>query len=207
MIQLETTVDLSAWNLVQEDILNLLMTGGRAELNDAAATEAAELVRKHIGEYARTAHHTADTITGGPATRTGHLEWPNTDVQKGEVSDSQGTVEITSPGFRRALGPLRIVPKEKPKLTVAVNEMSYGKTYKELKADGVKMFRPKGRDFLATTKKTADGMALVVLFILKDEVVLKHRPEMLPGKKDFEDSAATAVRTLIEAKFARRGAA
>ena len=207
MIRIDATVDLSAWNLLAEDVQGLLSPAGRKELHDATSTEAAELVRRHIAEYARTAHTTADTITGGPAKRTGHLEWPNTDVQKGEVTSEEGSVEITSPGFRRALGPLRIVPDKKPKLTVAVHEMSYGTTYGELIASGVKIFRPKGRDFLATTKKTADGIALIVLFLLKDEVTLKHQPDLLPKKNEFEDSAAEAVRTLVEAKFSRRGAA
>jgi hypothetical protein len=207
MIQIDATVDLSKWISTDQEIQNMLSPAGRKELNDAAATEVAELVRKHIAEYARTAHHTADTIAGGPAKRTGHLEWPNTDVQKGDVTSEEGAVEITSPGFRRVLGPLRIVPKTKSKLTVAVHEMSYGTTYGELIASGVKIFRPKGRDFLATTQKTADGAALMVLFLLKDEVTLKHQPDLLPKRNEFEDSAAEAVRTLVQAKFARRGAA
>lgn len=207
MIRMDATIDLSAWISADAQIQSLLTPAGRKELNDAASTEVAELVRKHLAEYARTAHTTADTITGGPAKRTGHLEWPNTDVQKGDATAEEGSVEITSPGFRRALGPLRIVPKTKPKLTVAVNAMSYGTTYGELIADGVKIFRPKGHDFLATTKKTADGIALVVLFLLKDEVTLKHQPDLLPKQNEFEDSAAEAVRTLVRAKFDRRGAA
>ena len=206
MIALETTVDLGQYGVTAAALRNLFSPAGRREINDSAATEVAELVRKHIADYARTAHTTADTIEGGPATRTGHLEWPNTDVVKGDVTAEEATVEIASPGFRRALGPLRIVQKTKPKLTVPVHAMAYGRTVADLVADGVRVFRPRGRDFLATTKKTADGAALIVLYALKDEVTLRHQPDLLPKDQAFKDSARDGVLNLLRAKLARRSA-
>lgn len=208
MIALNTTVDYSQYGPKAAQILSLLRPKVKKELHDGAATEVAELLRTHISEYATTHHATADDIKGGPAERTGHLEKAADSVAKGSVTADSAEVTISSPGFRRALGPLTILPKNKPALTVAIRANSYGKTVSDMVAAGVKIFKIKkkdtGKEYLATI---SHGGELLVLYALKQQVTLKHAPEMLPEDDEFKTAARAGVVTVLERLFANRGTA
>jgi hypothetical protein len=207
MISIQATVDLSQYAPRSAAILSLLDPEAKKEMHDFAATAVVELLRSHIRAYAATHHDTANQITGGPAQRTGHLDKAAEGVEKGGITADGAEVNIRSPGFRRALGPLPIRAKNKPNLTIPVHAISYGKTVADVVAEGFCVFRPKGKDFIATSKKTADGAALIVLFALKDEVVLKHAPEMLPERQQFAEAARDGVLGVVMMRLQKRGAA
>lgn len=208
MIALQTTVDFSKYGPRAAQILSLLGPAAKKDLHDGAATEVAELLRTHIAKYATTHHKTADDIAGGPAERTGHLEEAAASVAKGSVTADSAEVTISSPGFRRALGPLTILPKNKPALTVAIHADSYGKTYSECVAEGMKIFRIErkidGKKFLA---RLDESKKLIVLYALKQQVTLKHAPDMLPTGDEFKAAARAGVLGVVEYRLGNRGAA
>ena len=208
MIALQTTVDFSHYGPRAAQILSLPGPAAKKDLHDGAATKVAELLRTHVAKYATTHHKTADDVEGGPAERTGHLEEAAASVAKGSVTADSAEVTISSPGFRRALGPLTILPKNKPALTVAIRANSYGKPVSDLVAAGVKIFRIKkkttGKEYLATISY---GGTLLVLYALKQQVTLKHAPEMLPEADEFKSAARAGVVGVVEMRLARRGAA
>ena len=208
MIALNTTVDLSKYLPKAEQVRALLGPAIRKDLNEGGAKFIAALLRAHIGKYAVDHHGTADKIRGGPATRTGHLEDAAASVALGSITSESGEVTISSPGFRRALGPVTIVPKDKPALTVAIHADAYGKTYSDCVAEGMKIFRvhskKTGGDYLA---KRGDDKALVVLYALKQEVTLKHAPELLPEADEFKKAARDGVVDVVETRLSMRGQA
>ncbi len=205
MIRLDCQVDNRASSLLQA-LVQRLGPAGRQELNTAATHEVAVLVRDHILEAAKTRHTTADTIKHGPATRTEHLTKAAESVAE-EASASEGAVTISSPGFRRALGPLTILPRQRQHLTIPTDALSYGKTVAEVVRDGVKIFRPKGRNFLATVDKNLDGGTLRVLFNLVTAATLKHDPDLLPIKTDMESAGRKGVLNVIQEILRKQGAA
>lgn len=208
MIALQATVDYSQYGPKAAQILSLLGPAAKKDLHDGAATEVAELLRTHISEYAATHHATADDIKGGPAERTGHLEKAADSVAKGSVTADSAEVTISSPGFRRALGPLTILPKNKPALTVAIRANSYGKTVSDMVSAGVKIFKIKkkdtGKEYLATISY---GGELLVLYALRQQVTLKHEPELLPEPDEFKAAARAGVLGVLEMRLGKRGAA
>lgn len=208
MIALQATVDYSQYGPKAAQILSLLGPEVKKEMHDGAADEVAELLRTHVSKYATTHHATADDIKGGPAERTGHIEEAAASVAKGSITADSAEVTISSPGFRRALGPLTILPKNKPALTVAIRANSYGKTVSDMVAAGVKIFKIKkkatGKEYLATISY---GGELLVLYALKQQVTLKHAPEMLPENDEFKAAARAGVVGVLEMLLAKRGAA
>ena len=205
MIALQTTVDVSKYGPRAAQILSLLGPAAKKELHDGAATEVVELLRSHVRKYAATHHDTANNIKGGPAEPTGHLEKAADSVAKGSITAESGEVTISSPGFRRALGPLTILPKNKPALTVAIRANSYGKTVSDMVAAGVKIFRIKkkatGKEYLATISY---GGELLVLYALKQSVTLKHAPDMLPTGDEFKAAARAGVLGVVEYRLGKR---
>jgi hypothetical protein len=205
MISLNATITGDASPLLAT-LMQRLGPAGRKEFHEGAATEVGILLRAHVMDYAKTHHKTADNIRGGPARRTEHLTKAAESVVA-DASADEGTVSITSPGFRRALGPLPIAPKTKQHLTIPVHAFAYGKTVGEMVRDGTKIFRPRGRDFLATTIKEGDENKLLVLFALKTSVVLKHEPEMLPPGNTMADAAKDGVIKVLAEVIRKRSAA
>lgn len=204
MISLDCTVENRSSTLLQT-LVQRLGPAGRQSLNEAATHEIAVLVRTHILAAARTRHRTADSIRGGPATRTGHLTKAAESVAE-EVSSTEGMVTISSPGFRRALGPVTILPKRRAHLTIPTDAVAYGKTVAEVVREGIKVFRPKGKNFLATSEKELGGWTLRVLFNLVTSATLKHEPELLPAKTEMEAEGKKGVLSVIRS-IVERGAA
>lgn len=215
MIIIDATIDDRAWKATASELLRLAGPLMRRDMNEAAAIGIQELLQEHISDYAQNHHRSADTIgqdkryhSSGTAKRTGHLEKAAAEgVQMGDISADGAEVHIKSPGFRRALGPVTIVPKTKPALTVAVDAISYGNTYADLIASGLIIFRPKGRDFLATTIQEGGKAKMIILYILKQQVTLSHEPELLPAESDIRDTAHDEVKALILHKLEKLVAA
>ena len=152
---MEVSVDINTPQL--DAIAQRLDPGARAELNREIAAEVSETVRDHLRAYALVHHATADRLH---ARRTGNLE----DARVTATSPAGGaTVTVAAPGIRRALGPLTIVPRSKAALTIPVTALAYGRTVAYLRAHGVDIFRPKGKNYLATTEGSGKDAKLVPL--------------------------------------------
>lgn len=124
---------------------------------------------------------------------TGNLE----DAKVEAFSDSDGaTVTVAALGIRRALGPLEIRPKNKQALTIPVAAISYGRSVAYLKAHGIDVFRPKGKDYLAY-KENPKSQFSTVIYILARRATLKHEPDLLPRKEELAANALEAARDYI----------
>lgn len=165
---------------------------GREELNRAGADSLGELIRAHLQEYAATAHKTADNIPGGPATYSGHLTKAEESITS-DATAAQGTVSIQSPGFRRAFGPLPIHIRQRQWLTIPAHADAYNQTVDSLRRAGKTIFRPGGREFLATSEKINGKWELKVLFWLRKQTTLKHEPKLLPTENEMGTAAANGV--------------
>ena len=167
-----------------------LEPSARAELHSEIAAEISETVRGHLRRYALDHHKTASKLGARP---TGNLE--NAKVTASSGSDG-ATVTVAAPGIRRALGPLTIKPKYKQALTIPVAALAYGRTVAYLKAQGVNVFRPKGKNYLAY-KENPKSKFSTVLYILAKRATLRHEPGLLPRRETLAANAAEAARDYI----------
>lgn len=192
MIQIQTSMDNKAAPYLAR-LVQRLGDRGRAALHESAAHHLSVKVRGHIMAASETRHKTADQIRNGPAKRTGHLAKAAESVAE-SFDSTAGTVSISSPGFRRAFGPLTIVPRIRRSLTIPVDALAYGSTVANLRSDGHTIFKPKGKDYLATT--TPDGK-LRVLYLLRRAVTLKHDPGLLPTADEQATAAKEGMAALV----------
>lgn len=190
MISVQATVTGDAAKVLQT-LSRELGPAGRAKLNEAATHPVAVQIRGHVLAASQTRHSTADNIRRGPAQRTGHLLKAAESVSE-VVTAEAGEVTVSSPGFRRALGPLHIRVREKQFLTIPVDALSYGETVKTLRARGISVFRRKS--YLATKH---DGQ-FRVLFLLRYEVTLKHDPGLMPKPEEMADEAKAGLLDLVK---------
>ena len=173
-----------------DGIIERLDPGARAELHREIAAEISETVRDHLRSYALSHHERATELGSRP---TGNLE----DAKVEAFSDSDGaTVTVAALGIRRALGPLEIRPKNKQALTIPVAAISYGRSVAYLKAHGIDVFRPKGKDYLAY-KENPKSQFSTVIYILARRATLKHEPDLLPRKEELAANALEAARDYI----------
>ena len=191
MISFQTTITGDVAKM-RQTLSRELGPAGKAKLNEAATHPVAVLIRGHILHAAQTRHSTADEIRGGPAPRTGHLVKAADSVAETYDADG-GHVGISSPGFRRALAPLVIRIREKQNMTIPVHAKAHDKRVGQLKAEGVAIFRPKGKSFLAAN---IDGV-FRVLYLLRTEVRLPHDPGLLPEHERMGDAAKNGLKILI----------
>lgn len=173
-----------------DGIIKRLEPSARAELHREIAAEISETVRDHLRSYALSHHKTA---TGLGARPTGNLE----DAKVDATSNSGGaTITVAALGIRRALGPVEIMPRNKQALTIPVAAIAYGRSVAYLQALGIDVFRPKGKNYLAT--RDGDGN-VVPLYILAKQATLKHEPDLLPRKEELAGNALEAARDYIMA--------
>lgn len=173
-----------------DGIIERLDPGARAELHREIAAEISETVRDHLRSYALSHHKRATELGARP---TGNLE----DAKVEAFSDSDGaTVTVAALGIRRALGPLEIRPKNKQALTIPVAAIAYGRSVAYLKAHGIDVFRPKGKDYLAY-KENPKSQFSTVIYILARRATLKHEPDLLPRKEELAANALEAARDYI----------
>ena len=173
-----------------DGIAKRLEPGARAGLHHEIAAEISETVRDHLRAYALSHHKTA---TGLGARPTGNLE----DAKVEATSDSDGaTVTVAALGIRRALGPVEIRPRNKQALTIPVAAIAYGRSVAYLKAHGVDVFRPKGKNYLAYQENPKSQFSTVI-YILVKRATLKHEPDLLPTRGTLSANALAAARDYI----------
>jgi len=173
-----------------DGIAKRLEPGARAELHQEIAAEIQQTVQGHLRRYALSHHKTA---TGLGARPTGNLE----DAKVEATSDSNGaTVTVAALGIRRALGPVEIRPRNKQALTIPVAAIAYGRSVAYLKAHGVDVFRPKGKNYLAY-KENPKSQFSTVIYILAKRATLKHEPDLLPTRETLSANALAAARDYI----------
>lgn len=162
----------------------------RAELHREIAAEISETVRDHLRRYALSHHRTASRLGARP---TGNLEDARVDAR----SDSSGaTVSVAALGIRRALGPVEIRPRNKAALTIPVTAIAYGHTVADLRNNGIDVFRPKGKNYLAYRENPKSQFS-TVLYILAKRVTLKHEPDLLPSEAVLAGNALDAARNFV----------
>jgi hypothetical protein len=184
----DITVDISTPHL--DGVTERLGQSARAELHREIAAELQQTVQDHLRGYALSHHASASRLGARP---TGNLE--NAKVTASSGSDG-ATVTVAAPGIRRALGPLTIKPKYKQALTIPVAALAYGRTVAYLKAQGVNVFRPKGKNYLAY-KENPKSKFSTVLYILAKRATLRHEPGLLPRRETLAANAAEAARDYI----------
>ena len=173
-----------------DGVIERLEPGARAELHEEIAGRLQTIVDNHLASYAPSHHKTA---TGLGARPTGNLEKAKVTATSGEDG---ATVTVAAPGIRRALGPLEIRPRNKQALTIPVAAIAYGRSVAYLKAHGVDVFRPKGKDYLAY-KENPKSQFSTVIYILAKRATLKHEPNLLPREEELTANAAEAAREYI----------
>ena len=190
MISIKTTIQDDAGKKLQA-LSRELGPAGRAKLLEAATHPVAVRIRGHILEASQSRHTTADSIRRGPAKRTGHLEKAAESVVESVTSETGG-ITISSPGFRRAFGPLTIRHRNKRFLTIPVDAAAYDETVASLRSKGISIFRRK--DYLAAR---IDGV-FRVLYLLRYEVTLKHDPGLMPKPEELAAEAKKGLLDLIK---------
>ena len=185
----DISVDISTPQL--DGVIKRLGQDARAGLHADIAGRLQTVVDNYLAGYSISHHATASRLGARP---TGNLEKASVSA----TSDSDGaTVTVAALGIRRALGPLTITPKNKAALTIPVAAMAYGRTVDYLRKHGVEMFRPKGKNYLATTEGKGKDAKVVPLYILVKRATLKHEPELLPGSDELEKNAIEAARDYV----------
>ena len=173
-----------------DGIIKRLEPGARAGLHQRIAGHVHTIVDNHLASYAFTHHKTAAGLGAWP---TGNLE----DAKVEAFSDSDGaTVTVAAKGIRRALGSLEIRPRNKSTLTIPVAAIAYGRKVAYLKAHGIDVFRPKGKNYLAYKENPKSSFS-TVLYVLAKRATLKHEPDLLPREAVLVKSAAEAARNFV----------
>ena len=176
-------------------LIRALSPDARTDLNAVAADAVAEFVGAHVRAYAGSKHGTA-TAFGAPPTR--HYEDGANAISSSADADS-GTVRIPIPGISRAWGDVEIRPGAGKKyLTIPARSGApevYGKT--------VAILRGLGWSFASGRRGTPQEKLLFgrfegekeskVMFILKESVVQRQDPSLLPTKEEISDCAGRAV--------------
>lgn len=156
-----------------------LGNGGAASRNGADNVVA--LIRTHLAGLAGSRHATAKKLEASP---TGHIR---AQACRLERADARGaTISIGIPGIGRAFQDIEIVPRRASVLTIPVHRLSYGRTVYEVSRDRP-VFRPKGKNYLATTEK--DGQ-LTVLYRLRSRVRQPRDPSLLPTREEIASNYA-----------------
>ena len=176
-------------------LIRALSPEARTDLNAVAADAVAEFVGAHVRAYSGSKHGTA-TAFGAPPTR--HYEDGVNAISSSADADA-GTVRIPIPGISRAWGDVEIRPSAGKKyLTVPARSGApevYGKT--------VAILRGLGWSFASGRRGTPQEKLLFgrfegekeskVMFILKESVVQRQDPSLLPTKEEISDCAGRAV--------------
>jgi len=175
-----------------DGIIERLSPSSRVGVHAEIAAEISETVRDHLRAYALGHHWSARNLGARP---TGNLE----DARVRSSSDEDGaTVTVAAKGIRRALGPLEITPLHKRALTIPVAALAYGRSVAYLKSHGIDVFRPKGKNYLATTEGKGKDAKVVPLYILAKRATLEYEPELLPTRETLAANALEAARHYVK---------
>ena len=185
----DISVDISTPQL--DGVIKRLGQDARAGLHADIAGRLQTVVDNYLADYSISHHATAARLAARP---TGNLEGAKVTASS---DDDGATVTVAAKGIRRALGPLTIRPKARQSLTIPVAALAYGRTVADLKARGVALFRPKGKNYIATTEGKGKNAKVVPLYILAKRAVLKHEPALLPRGETLAANALAAARDYI----------
>lgn len=179
-------------------LIGSLGSAGRKELNDGAAAQLWADVRAHLKRYAATHHASAGRLGAMP---TGHLEKAAATMTKTSSADS-ATVQIASPGIRRALGPLMIRPVRARALTIPIHALAYGRRVAEL-ARSHRVYRMGKTDVLAAD---IEGVP-TPMYVLKAAVTVPQDRSLLPPDAALERSVRLGYLGVIRSIVAKAGLA
>ena len=164
---------------------------GRRACHHAMAYALLVLCRKHLARAAASRHKTAARLGAAP---TGHLEEAARTMLIQADAD-HGAVEVRSPGFARALGPLTVRARRAKALTIPLRAEAYGRRPRELeRLSGAALFRPKGTRVLATE----EAGRLTPMYALCASVTQRRDPTLLPDPKAIDDALARAALNALE---------
>lgn len=147
---------------------------------------------KWIEFLAQTRHATARRMG---ATPTGFVAGARNRVSV--RADSAGAhMTIAHPFFSSAEKDVLILPRKAGALTIPVHRIAYGKTARQVEAEGRPLFviRTARGSFLAT--KPGNGR-LLLLFALKKGVIQPRDPSRLPPRKKLERAAEDAAKVQV----------
>lgn len=162
---------------------DFLMVGGVA---------VTELIRNHVAQLAITRHDTAQRLGAIP---TQHYKAQA--VREPVIKGNEVSIGIYIKGISRAYGDKHITPVNKRALTIPISNLSYGKTYTELKARGWKIFHPKGTDILATIRKGEKEMT--PLYALKKHVRQPQDATLMPSDSEMLNAFDKGIRQALDA--------
>lgn len=182
-------------SVVPDALIQALSPSARTNLHAVAADAVAELVGTHIRSYAGSKHGTAQTFGASP---TRHYEDGAAAIST-SADASAGTVTIPIPGISRAWGDVTIRPGPgKTKLTIPARSGGsevYGKTVAILRAQGWRF--ASGRKGTPQEKllfgRFGDEKESKVMFILKESVVQRRDPSLLPSQGEIADCAGKSI--------------
>jgi len=186
----ETMISVAADTPKLDAIRKVLSKGERREINSAAAASLHALCKRHVLNLSESRHKTADDLG---AKHTGHLAMAARTMTFGADADG-GYVAVHSSGFKRVFGSFYIIPVVAKALTIPVHHLAYGKRVSDLQRDGIKVFRPRGRDYLAMNA----GGGIVPLYILARSVFMPQDRSLLPSDGEMSAAARRGVLDVIE---------
>jgi hypothetical protein len=67
------------------------------------------------------------------------------------------------------------------------------------------VFRPKGKDYLATTEGEGRSARLVVLYLLRGEVRQPQDRSLMPSDQDLEAASRKGIRDVVQQSIRRLG--
>lgn len=183
-------------------------------LNREVGINVRERTVDHIAKASVTRHKTADRLG---AMHTGFLEFavargrlrgesdfngkltdgrgrPFSEVQ--DISDKGVAVVIgNTPGLSRAFHPLVITPKKAKALTIPVHKFAYGKSVKDLRAEGHVVFRV-GKCLAEAAPEERNGIR--PLYALMKKTTIPQDRGLLPKESEYADWAADTAEAFLE---------
>ena len=196
---------------VPDALIRSLSDSSRRDLHAVAADVVAEFVGAHIRAYAGTKHATALAFGAAP---TRHYEDGANAISTSADAEA-GTVTIPIPGLSRAWGDVTILPGPgKSHLTVPLRSGGsdvYGKTVAILRGLGWRISsgrRGTPQENLLFGRKDGEKESRV-MFVLKESVIQRRDPSLMPSREDIGDRAGAAVtaRIMDAVRKARRKSA
>ncbi len=201
-----------------------------ARMNVEIGFSCQERTADHIARASVSRHRTADGL-GAQHSRflefapgrvrslsafTGGGAKPET-FSRDATADGVTVVVANTPGLRRAYGPLTVRPVRAKCLTIPLHADAYCRTVAELRAEGRRIFRPKGTGILAEatgeteTAAGSDGKPhrrrrLRALYALRKSVTLPRDEGLLPGDSEIADWAAETAEAFAELWLSTNGA-
>lgn len=169
-------------------------------LNRSIGLVVFERTRTFLDEMAATRHKVADRLGAKP---TRYLEYASGRTTLEETTEKGSTIAIkNTPGLFRAFHPLRISAVRSKYLTIPVADVSYGMRVADLRREGMRIFRPGGKNILATTEEVGRGkkkrQQLRPLYALVRSVTVPKDEGLLPKAADIREWAVDATEVFLK---------